>query len=120
MVKKKRKIGKIDITQMIIKKKQKYINFNRSLSEEKSKRKRKEINISPKQMSKLGKIYCRKRKFHALKERINVNDVDIEYIIVSIKYPIEKNILGFSIGHVKHSSDNTKPLHTELPNKIDQ
>ena len=41
-------------------------------------------------MSKVGRIYCGKRKFHALEARIDVNYVNIEYIIVSIKYSIAK------------------------------
>ena len=41
-------------------------------------------------MSKFERIYSGKRKFHALEARIDVNYVNVEYMIISIKYSIAK------------------------------
>ena len=54
-----------------------------------------------------------KHNFYASKDPIDVNDDDIEHLVASNKYPIEKKTKYF-IDYSTHSYDHIKPLCVNL------
>ena len=63
-------------------------------------------------MLKFRKHPIEKRNFQASKERIGVNDDDIENIVVSNKYPVRKK--KYFVNYANHYYDAIKPLRIDL------
>lgn len=53
--------------------------------------------MSQKEILKFGYISVKKSKFHALKERDDKNDVNIEHTLASNKHSIGENVLRISL-----------------------
>ena len=62
-----------------------------------------------KEMLKFGKLYVKKRKFHAVtKNSIYINDVDIQNIVVTSRYSISKKCFRYFVGYANQSDDDLK------------